>query len=94
MALFVLLLCPFGISVGIGAFVIGLGQISSFLSFQVRGRSVHRKYNHLDFVATGDMCVSQIRLVFKIPMLLPCRVLKFSFFIITLLRKNADINPR
>ena len=31
-ALFVLLLCPFDISVGIGAFVIGLGQISSFLS--------------------------------------------------------------
>ena len=27
-----LLLCPFDISVGIGAFVIGLGQISSFLS--------------------------------------------------------------
>ena len=33
MALFVLSLCPFDISVGIGAFVIGLGQISSFLSF-------------------------------------------------------------
>ena len=32
-ALFVLSLCPFDISVGIGAFVIGLGQISSFLSF-------------------------------------------------------------
>ena len=31
-ALFVLLLCPFDISVGVGAFVIGLGQISSFLS--------------------------------------------------------------
>ena len=31
-ALFVLLLCPFDISVDIGAFVIGLGQISSFLS--------------------------------------------------------------
>ena len=32
MALFVLSLCPFDISVGAGAFVIGLGQISSFLS--------------------------------------------------------------
>ena len=32
MALFVLSLCPFDISVGEGAFVIGLGQISSFLS--------------------------------------------------------------
>ena len=30
-ALFVLSLCPFDISVGVGAFVIGLGQISSFL---------------------------------------------------------------
>ena len=32
-ALFVLLLCPFDISVGIGAFVIVLGQTSSFLSW-------------------------------------------------------------
>ena len=31
-ALFVLLLCPFDISVGVGAFVKGLGHISSFLS--------------------------------------------------------------
>ena len=31
-ALFVLSLCPFTISVGVGAFVIGLSQISSFLS--------------------------------------------------------------
>ena len=34
-ALFVLLLCPFDISVGIGAFVIGLGQISSFFVLQL-----------------------------------------------------------
>ena len=34
MALFVLSLCPFDISVGVGAFVIGLGQISSFLSLR------------------------------------------------------------
>ena len=27
-----IVLCPFDISVGVGAFVIGLGQISSFLS--------------------------------------------------------------
>ena len=33
-ALFVLSLCPFDISVSEGAFVIGLGQISSFLSFE------------------------------------------------------------
>ena len=31
-ALCVLSICPFDISVGVGAFVIGLGQISSFLS--------------------------------------------------------------
>ena len=31
-ALFVLSLCPFDISYGLGAFVIGLGQISSLLS--------------------------------------------------------------
>ena len=31
-ALFVLSLCPFDISVGVGAFVIELSQISSFLS--------------------------------------------------------------
>ena len=33
MALFVLTLCPFDVSVGVGAFVIGLSQISSFFSF-------------------------------------------------------------
>ena len=32
-ALFVLSLCPFDISVGVEAFVIGLSQISSFFSF-------------------------------------------------------------
>ena len=31
-ALFVLSLCPFDISVGVGAFVIGLSEISSFFS--------------------------------------------------------------
>ena len=33
-ALFVLSLCSFDISVGVGAFVIGLSQISSFFSFR------------------------------------------------------------
>ena len=32
LALFVLSLCPFDISVGVRAFVVGLSQISSFLS--------------------------------------------------------------
>ena len=32
-ALFVLSFCPFDISVGVGAFVIGLSQISSFFSY-------------------------------------------------------------
>ena len=35
MALFVLSLCPFDISVSVGDFVIGLGQTSSFLSLFV-----------------------------------------------------------
>ena len=34
-ALFVLSLCPFDISVGVGDFVIGLSQISSFLSLEI-----------------------------------------------------------
>ena len=34
-ALFVLSLCPLDISVGVGAFVIGLSQISSFFSLLV-----------------------------------------------------------
>ena len=34
-ALFVFSLCPFDISVGVGAFVIGLGQISTFLSLDI-----------------------------------------------------------
>ena len=33
-ALFVLSLCPFEISAGVGAFVIGLSQISSFFSYR------------------------------------------------------------
>ena len=37
MALFVLSLCPFDISVGVGAFVTGLSQISSFLSWKSIG---------------------------------------------------------
>ena len=36
MALFVLSLCPFDISVGVGAFVIGLSQISSFCSIDIQ----------------------------------------------------------
>ena len=38
-ALFVLSLCPFDISVGVGAFVIGLSQISSFFSLYHTGVS-------------------------------------------------------
>ena len=40
MAMFVLSLCPFDISVGVGAFVIGLSQISSFFSSQI-GRELY-----------------------------------------------------
>ena len=48
-ALFVLSLCPFDFSVGVGAFVIGLGQISSFLSkykfLRLYVRSMHCSFN-------------------------------------------------
>ena len=35
-ALFLLSFCPFDISVGVGAFVIGLSQISSFFSWWIK----------------------------------------------------------
>ena len=47
MALFVLSHCPFDISVGVGAFVIGLSQISSFFSWYVKKNfrlTADRKY--------------------------------------------------
>ena len=55
MALFVLSLCPFDISVGIGAFVIGLGQISSFLSLIIVRTISHefgewRFYNFVNII--------------------------------------------
>ena len=37
-------LCPFDISVGVGAFVIGLGQISSFLSLSQDCQSVRQSH--------------------------------------------------
>ena len=40
-ALFVLSLCPFDISVGVGAFVVGLSQISSFLSLKRPENWIH-----------------------------------------------------
>ena len=43
-------LCPFDISVGVWAFVIGLSQISSFFSFYLIVQGFHRTY------ATGAAC--------------------------------------
>ena len=43
MALFVLSLCPFDISVGVGAFVIGLSQISPILSLK-EGHLYHKVF--------------------------------------------------
>ena len=51
-ALFVLSLCPFDISVGVGAFVIGLSQTSSFLS----------SYVSIDNNINCDHCVFNISL--------------------------------
>ena len=48
-ALFVLSLCPFDISVGVGAFVIGLSQISSFFSY-VPFKVIHTMYTCIYFV--------------------------------------------
>ena len=50
MALFVLSLCPFDISVGVGAFVIGLSQISSFFSFQT-----HSLLSYLAVAVSGKV---------------------------------------
>ena len=53
-ALFVLSLCPFDISAGVGAFVIGLSQISSFfLLVYIIKRTIYvlvYLYAHLTFV--------------------------------------------
>ena len=43
--------CPFDISVGVGAFVIGLGQISSFLSPKEHPKSVR------DYCAMKHICI-------------------------------------
>ena len=51
-ALFVLSLCPFDISVGIGAFVIGLGQISSVLSHNTI-LSMHNTHKTMTMVPFG-----------------------------------------
>ena len=40
-ALFALSLCPFDISVGVGAFVVGLSLISSFFSFNMHLITIH-----------------------------------------------------
>ena len=46
MALFVLSLCPFDISAGVGAFVIGLSQISSFSSIYIQ--TLSPLYGHVN----------------------------------------------
>ena len=49
--------CPFDISVGVGAFVIGLGQISSFLSLTTICLVLYncRKSNKRHLVAIGTL---------------------------------------
>ena len=46
--------CPFDISVGLGAFVIGLGQISSFLSPKSNNVGRYRKLHFIQF--TTEPC--------------------------------------
>ena len=57
MALFVLSLCPFDISVGVGAFVIGLSQISSFFSESTSSVSV--RSNNVQ-IKTETITISQV----------------------------------
>ena len=49
-ALFVLLLCPFDISVGVGAFVIGLSQISYFFSSGTNIDVTQQKLKNLRYI--------------------------------------------
>ena len=73
MALFVLSLCPFDISVGVGAFVIGLGQISSFLSlhrktftvFHARLGIIGLKHRFLPAFASYDYIIIEFRTVIR-----------------------------
>ena len=60
-ALFVLSLCPFDISVGVGAFVIGMGQISSFLSVRnfVAKTVLVESANQFSL---GELCMKQYSL--------------------------------
>ena len=51
-ALFVLSFCHFVISVGVGAFVIGLGKISSFLSLCISHNSTRLSYITGSFLHT------------------------------------------
>ena len=54
--------CPFDISVGVGAFVIGLGQISSFLSLKHAKKVRIKNCIMLAKSGTPTNCLSLIRL--------------------------------
>ena len=73
MALFVLSLCPFDISVGVGAFVIGLGQISSFLSLIVFLFCLLFSFNFVGGCSLRYMVVDflKIKMIFSLN---PCRL--------------------
>ena len=47
MALLVLSICPFDISVGVGTFVTGLSQISSFFSYYILAIDVNAVATHI-----------------------------------------------
>ena len=78
-------LCPFDISVGVGAFVIGLSKISSFFSF-----SIHL-FNYIVFVLTFSVCISCTLLilifVLKSQTCLICGMYVFLFYQMTIVRR-------
>ena len=71
MALFVLSLCPFDISVGVGAFVIGLSQISSFFSLHLKVKYFDKITKSKKNLCTADYCAfDRIYDYFKISLIL------------------------
>ena len=56
--LFVLSLCPFDISIVVGAFVIGLSQISSFLSLRDNGIQINKPlHDNTLQIGYGYICI-------------------------------------
>ena len=64
MALFVLSLCPLDISVGVGAFVMGLSQISSFFSLNEGGDNIIKLIKIQDKQIKNNLCKKSSKIGF------------------------------